>query len=62
MGGTSRKIVNIADDEIIVECDQEEVETARAALEKAMVSAGEEFVKAVPIKVDTRVAQAWSQA
>lgn len=59
--GTSAKLVNIVHDEIIVECDQDEVETARAALEKAMVSAGEAFIRSVPVKVDSRVAQAWSK-
>jgi DNA polymerase-1 len=59
--GTSGKLVNIVHDEIIVECDQSEVDSAQATLEKAMVSAGEEFVRSVPVKVDSRVARAWSK-
>jgi DNA polymerase-1 len=59
--GTSGKLVNIVHDEIIVECDQSEVDSAQAALEKTMVSAGEEFVRSVPVKVDSRVARAWSK-
>ena len=59
--GTSARLVNIVHDEIIVECDQREVEAARAALEDAMSSAGEEFIRSVPVKVDSRVARAWSK-
>ncbi len=59
--GTSAKLVNIVHDEIVVECDQGEVESARAALERAMVESGEEFIRSVPVKVDSRVAHAWSK-
>lgn len=59
--GTSAKLVNIVHDEIIVECGQSEVETAQAALENAMVSSGQEFIRSVPVKVDSRISQAWSK-
>jgi DNA polymerase-1 len=59
--GTSAKLVNIVHDEVIVECDAGDVEQAKDALETAMVSAGEDFVKNVPIKVDSRVSTAWSK-
>ena len=60
--GTSAKLVNIVHDEIIVECDTGEVAAAQAALETSMIAAGEEFIRSVPVKVDSRVARAWSKS
>ena len=59
--GTSTRLVNIVHDEIIVECDAGEVENARTTLEKAMTDAAVEFIKNVPVKVDSRVSGAWSK-
>ena len=61
INGTSTKLVNIVHDEIIVECDLEKVDEAKDALEKAMVGAGQEFLSNVPVKVDSRVSEAWSK-
>jgi DNA polymerase-1 len=59
--GTSAKLVNIVHDEVIVECDQSDVARSQAALESSMIRAGEEFIRSVPVKVDSRVAEAWSK-
>lgn len=59
--GTSARLVNIVHDEIVVECDASEAEQARAKVESAMLRAGEEFVKKVPIKTDARVADEWAK-
>lgn len=59
MMGTSAKLVNIVHDEIIVEVDASESEVTAQRLEKAMVSAGEEYVKKVPVKVDVKIADEW---
>jgi DNA polymerase-1 len=59
LAGTSAKLVNIVHDEIIVECDANEAQITAQKLEKAMVSAGQEFVKRVPIKVDVETADEW---
>ena len=59
ISGTSAKLVNIVHDEIIVECDANEAEQTAQILEKAMVSAGEEIVTKVPIKVDVKIADEW---
>jgi DNA polymerase-1 len=59
LAGTSAKLVNIVHDEIIVECDANEAQITAEKLEKAMVSAGQEFVKRVPIKVDVETADEW---
>ncbi len=59
--GTSGKLVNIVHDEIIVECDSAESESIRSKLENAMVSAAEDFIKKVPIKVDAHIAAEWTK-
>lgn len=59
--GTSAKLVNIVHDEIIVECDAAEAEQTAAKLEAAMRTAGEEFVKRVPVKVDVMIADEWAK-
>ena len=57
--GTSAKLVNIVHDEVILECDAVEAESAAEKLSKAMCTAGEEFVKRVPVKVDVGIADEW---
>ncbi len=57
--GTSAKLVNIVHDEIIVECDAAEGDQTAKKLERAMCSAGEEYVKRVPVKVDVKIADEW---
>lgn len=59
--GTSGKLVNIVHDEILVEANENEAENVLQILEKAMISAGEEFVKKVPIKVDAKISDAWEK-
>jgi DNA polymerase-1 len=58
---TSAKLVNIVHDEIVVECDAADADQTAAKLESAMLRAGEEFVKRVPIKTDARIADAWTK-
>ncbi|NNE97758.1 MAG: hypothetical protein HKN25_01925, partial [Pyrinomonadaceae bacterium] len=59
--GTSAKLVNIVHDEIIVEANEAEAESAAEKLERAMVRAAEEFVKKVPIKVDVKISGEWAK-
>ena len=59
--GTSAKLVNIVHDEIIVECDAAEADATAKLLENAMCSAGREFVKKVPVKVDVHIADEWAK-
>jgi len=58
---TTAKLVNIVHDEIVVECDAAESEQTANKLESAMLRAGEQFVKKVPIKVDVHVSEEWSK-
>ena len=59
--GTSGKLVNIVHDEIIVECDKAEADEIAKKLASAMLTAGQEFVAKVPIKVDIHTADAWAK-
>ena len=56
---TSARIVNIVHDEIVVEADADETEAIAKKVEDAMCAAGEEYVKKVPIKVETQVSDEW---
>src|SRR6266403_5353645 len=57
---TSAKIVNIIHDEVVVEVDETESEEIARKVERAMCAAGEEFVQAVPVKVESQIASEWT--
>jgi DNA polymerase-1 len=57
--GTSACIVNMIHDEIVVEADAAQAEEIGRVVEDAMCKAGEEYVKKVPVKVETEIADAW---
>jgi DNA polymerase-1 len=57
--GTSAKIVNIIHDEIVVEVDADEAEDIALRVERAMCAAGQEYVRTVPVKVETEIADEW---
>ncbi|HEV2829476.1 MAG TPA: DNA polymerase [Pyrinomonadaceae bacterium] len=57
--GTNAQIVNIIHDEIVVEADADEAEDVALKVERAMRVAGEEYVKTVPVKVETEIADEW---
>ena len=56
---TNAQIVNIIHDEIVVEADADEAQEVAAKVERAMCAAGEEYVKTVPVKVETEIADEW---
>jgi DNA polymerase I-like protein with 3'-5' exonuclease and polymerase domains len=57
--GTGAAIVNVVHDEIVVETDAGEAEEMAKVVEGAMCDAGEEYVKAVPVKVEASVTDEW---
>ena len=57
--GTNAQIVNIIHDEIVVEADAAEAQDVALKVERAMCAAGEEYVKTVPVKVETEIADEW---
>lgn len=56
---TNAKIVNIIHDEIVVEADAGEAEAIAAKVERVMCQAGQEYLKTVPVKVETEIADEW---
>jgi len=56
---TNAQIVNIIHDEIVVEADASEAEDVAKRVEQAMVSAGQQFLRTVPVKVETEIADEW---
>lgn len=59
--GTSAMLVNIVHDEILIECGVAEAEGTARILESAMLDAGAEYLKRVPVKVDAHVSDEWSK-
>jgi DNA polymerase I-like protein with 3'-5' exonuclease and polymerase domains/intein/homing endonuclease len=57
--GTGAAIVNVVHDEIVVETGAGEAEETAKVVEGAMCDAGEEYVKAVPVKVEASVTDEW---
>ena len=57
--GTSAKIVNIIHDEIVVEVDKDEAPEIAQRVESAMCAAGQEYLRTVPVKVETEIADEW---
>jgi DNA polymerase-1 len=57
--GTEARVVNVVHDEVVVECPEEGAAETSKAVEGAMCAAGEEYVKAVPVKVESAVTDEW---
>lgn len=56
---TNAKVVNIIHDEIVVEADADEAKAIAEKVERTMRVAGEEYLKTVPVKVETEIADEW---
>lgn len=56
---TNAKVVNIIHDEIVVEADADEAQDIAEKVERMMRVAGEEYVKTVPVKIETEIADEW---
>jgi DNA polymerase I len=56
---TGAKVVNIIHDEIVVEADAGEAESVAEKVERVMCAAGQEYLKTVPVKVETEIADEW---
>jgi DNA polymerase I-like protein with 3'-5' exonuclease and polymerase domains len=56
---TNAKVVNIIHDEVVVEADADEAEAVALKVERVMCGAAEEYLKTVPVKVETEIADEW---
>lgn len=59
LSNTDAQIVNIIHDEIVVEANAGEAEEIAAKVERIMCAAGQEYLKTVPVKVETEIADEW---
>ena len=59
LADTNAKIVNIIHDEIVVEAGADEAQEIAAKVERIMCAAGQEYLKTVPVKVETEIADEW---
>src|SRR5690242_14780271 len=59
LSDTNAKIVNIIHDEIVVEADADEAQDVAEKVERIMCAAGQEYLKTVPVKVETEIADEW---
>ena len=59
LSGTSARVVNIIHDEIVVEADADEAESVAEKVERMMVTAAEDYLKTVPVKVEIEIADEW---
>src|SRR5215217_6995355 len=59
LSATNARIVNIIHDEIVVEANADEAESVAEKVERVMCAAGEEYLKTVPVKVETEIADEW---
>jgi DNA polymerase-1 len=59
LSGTGAQIVNIVHDEVVVETDAANAAEIVRLVDEAMCAAGEEYVTAVPVKVEADVADEW---
>ena len=56
---SNAQIVNIIHDEIVVEADAADAQDVAAKVERIMCAAGQEYLKTVPVKVETEIADEW---
>ncbi len=56
---TSASVVNVIHDEIVVEADARDANDIARTVEDAMCAAGAEYVKKVPVKVESQIADEW---
>jgi DNA polymerase-1 len=52
---------NVVHDEAISECDDDKLTIGESEMKRCLVSAGEELMKHVPVKVDMKVDKKWSK-
>jgi DNA polymerase I-like protein with 3'-5' exonuclease and polymerase domains len=56
---TTACLVNVVHDEIVVECAAGDADEISRVVEEAMCAAGQEYVKKVPVKVESQIADEW---
>lgn len=57
--GYNASIINTVHDELVVECDEDITDEIKERTERAMIAAGREFIKSIPVVVEAAAGQAW---
>ncbi|MFP4456227.1 MAG: DNA polymerase [Clostridia bacterium] len=58
---SSTMLINTVHDEVIVECDENKAESISKIVNNLMVSAGNKYIKKVPVVVDVNIANTWAE-
>ena len=53
------RIVNSVHDELVVECAEDVTEEARERVEHCMETAGRDYIKSIPVVIESVVAESW---
>ena len=59
LASSDAQIVNIIHDEIVVETSADDAQEIAQKVERIMCAAGEEYLKTIPVKVETEIADEW---
>jgi DNA polymerase-1 len=59
LANSDAQIVNIIHDEIVVETSADDAQETAQKVERIMCAAGEEYLKTIPVKVETEIADEW---
>jgi DNA polymerase-1 len=60
LAGTGAKLIGTVHDEILLECPETTASNAARILQEVMVTAGETYLKRVPVEVEVKVAESWA--
>jgi DNA polymerase-1 len=61
LAGTTGRLVNIVHDEVIVEVNEADAEHVASLVDAAMVDAGREIIKKVPVTADVKILDDWTK-
>jgi DNA polymerase-1 len=53
------RIINLVHDELVIEVREDQADTVKSVVERAMVRAGEDFLKCVPVEVEITIDRVW---
>ena len=56
------RIVNLVHDEVVVECTEEQAKAVEGVVKDSMVRAGREFLKSIPVEVETTISKTWRKS
>jgi DNA polymerase I len=61
LGGLDARLINCIHDEFVVECAEREAATVAERMKGAMIRAGEEILKKVPVEIEVAASHEWTK-